>query len=72
MQTIICMKWGNKYNHNYVNNLYSSIKTHTKIKTDLIMEKRIIINLLVNEVVGIQTSKDINTLQKNYIILDWN
>ena len=30
------MKWGNKYNHNYVNNLYSSIKTHTKIKTDLI------------------------------------
>ena len=36
MQTIICMKWGNRYNSNYVNNLYSSIQTHTKNKTRLI------------------------------------
>ena len=30
------MKWGDRYNYNYVNNLYSSIKTHTKNKTKLI------------------------------------
>ena len=30
------MKWGDRYNYNYVNNLYSSIKTHTKNKTQLI------------------------------------
>ena len=30
------MKWGDRYDYNYVNNLYSSIKTHTKIPTKLI------------------------------------
>ena len=30
------MKWGNRYNFNYVNNLYSSIQKHTKNKTRLI------------------------------------
>ena len=30
------MKWGNRYNHNYVNNLYNSIKRHTIKKTQLI------------------------------------
>ena len=30
------MKWGDRYDYNYVNNLYSSIKTHTKNKTELI------------------------------------
>ena len=29
LQTIICMKWGTRYNYNYVNNLYYSIKKHT-------------------------------------------
>ena len=36
MQTIICMKWGVRYNYNYVNNLYDSIKRHTNKKTQLI------------------------------------
>ncbi len=30
------MKWGTRYNHNYVNNLYESILKHTKKKTQLI------------------------------------
>ena len=30
------MKWGDRYDYNYVNNLYSSIKSHTKNKTKLI------------------------------------
>ena len=30
------MKWGNRYNYNYVNNLYDSIKRHTTKKTQLI------------------------------------
>ena len=36
MQTIICMKWGNRYNYKYVNNLYLSIKKFTKNQTKLI------------------------------------
>ena len=36
MQTIICMKWGNRYNASFVNRLYKSIIRHTKIKTQLI------------------------------------
>ena len=36
LQTIICMKWGVRYNYNYVNNLYDSIKRHTNKKTQLI------------------------------------
>ena len=30
------MKWGVRYNFNYVNNLYDSIKKHTSEKTQLI------------------------------------
>ena len=30
------MKWGVRYNFNYVNNLYDSIKKHTSKKTQLI------------------------------------
>ena len=30
------MKWGVRYNYNYVNNLYDSIKRHTSKKTQLI------------------------------------
>ena len=30
------MKWGRRYNYNYVNNLYESIKKHTEKKTQLI------------------------------------
>ena len=30
------MKWGDRYNYNYVNNLYDSIKRHTNKKTQLI------------------------------------
>ena len=30
------MKWGLRYNYNYVNNLYQSIKKHTTSKTQLI------------------------------------
>ena len=36
MQTIICMKWGNRYNYQYVNRLYKSILRHTRNKTRLI------------------------------------
>ena len=36
MQTIICMKWGNRYNYVFVNRLYQSILKHTKNKTRLI------------------------------------
>ncbi len=36
LQTIVCMKWGTRYNHYYVNNLYNSIQKHTKNKTQLI------------------------------------
>ena len=36
MQTIICMKWGNRYNYVYVNRLYKAICKHTKNKTQLI------------------------------------
>ena len=35
MQTIVCMKWGSRYGHEYVNRLYKSIKKHTKRKTEL-------------------------------------
>ena len=41
------MKWGDRYNANYVNNLYSSIQKHTKNKTRLICftdDKKNIIN----------------------------
>ena len=30
------MKWGSRYNYNYVNNLYKSIVKHTRKKTQLI------------------------------------
>ena len=30
------MKWGDRYNYNYVNNLYNSINKHTKKQTQLI------------------------------------
>ena len=36
LQTIVCMKWGTRYNYNYVNNLYNSIKKHTNKKTQII------------------------------------
>ncbi len=36
MQTVICMKWGTRYDYNYVNNLYEAIKKHTKKNTQLI------------------------------------
>ena len=36
MQTIICMKWGNRYGAEFVNRLYTSIKRHTKKSTQLI------------------------------------
>ena len=36
LQTIICMKWGTRYNYNYVNNLYNSIKKHTNKNTQMI------------------------------------
>ena len=36
MQTIICMKWGTRYDYKYVNNLYESINKHTNEKTRLI------------------------------------
>ena len=36
MQTIICMKWGTRYDSEYVNRLYRSIKRHTTRKTKLI------------------------------------
>ena len=36
MQTIICMKWGNRYGPEFVNRLYNSIKRHTKKPTRLI------------------------------------
>jgi len=35
LQKIICMKWGNRYDYNFVNRLYSSIKKHTKRPTTL-------------------------------------
>ena len=36
MQTIICMKWGQRYSPIFVNRLYKSIIKHTKNKTQLI------------------------------------
>jgi hypothetical protein len=36
LQTIICMKWGTRYDSEYVNRLYRSIKRHTTRKTKLI------------------------------------
>ncbi len=36
MQTIICMKWGNRYGSEFVNRLYSSIKRNTERPTQLI------------------------------------
>ena len=36
MQTIICMKWGTRYDYKYVNNLYDSIIKHTNEETRLI------------------------------------
>ena len=36
MQTIICMKWGNRYSSLFVNRLYQSIKRHCKNNTRLI------------------------------------
>ena len=36
MQTIICMKWGNRYGATYVNRLFRSIKRHTVNPTRLI------------------------------------
>ena len=36
MQTIICMKWGDRYGSEYVNRLYKSIKKHTERPTRLI------------------------------------
>ncbi len=35
MQTIICIKWGSRYGHEYVNRLYKSIKKHTQRPTKL-------------------------------------
>ena len=35
MQKIVCMKWGTRYDFNFVNRLYSSIKKHTKRPTKL-------------------------------------
>jgi hypothetical protein len=35
LQTIICMKWGSRYGSEFVNRLYSSIKRHTKKRTQL-------------------------------------
>lgn len=35
MQNIICMKWGSRYDSDYVNRLYRSIIRHTKNKTKL-------------------------------------
>ena len=35
MQTIICMKWGSRYDSVFVNRLYSSIKRHTTRLTRL-------------------------------------
>ena len=44
------MKWGSRYNHNYVNNLYESIIKHTTKKTQLICftddEKKITKNVI--------------------------
>ena len=36
MQTVICMKWGNRYSSKYVNTLYKSVQKHTKKITRLI------------------------------------
>lgn len=35
-QTIICMKWGNRYSAEYVNSLWSMIQRNTKRKTELL------------------------------------
>ena len=36
MQTIICMKWGDRYDYHYVNRLYSSTMKYTRNQTQLI------------------------------------
>lgn len=36
LQTIVCMKWGQRYSADYVNRLWSSIKRHTVRETRLV------------------------------------
>ncbi|TCT42721.1 hypothetical protein [Martelella mediterranea] len=36
MQTVVCMKWGQRYSADYVNRLWSSIKRHTVRETRLV------------------------------------
>ena len=53
------MKWGDRYDHNYVNNLFSSIKTHTKNKTKLILEKFMIYIKIENIIIRLYYNKNL-------------
>jgi len=57
------MKWGLRYNYNYVNNLYQSIKKHTKNKTQLICftddNKNIIKDVICKPLPKIKMPKEI-------------
>ena len=64
LQTIICMKWGERYNYNYVNNLYNSIQKHTKNRTQLICftddKKNINQNVICKPLPKIKISKQLS------------
>ena len=68
MQTIICMKWGDRYGPEFVNRLYHSILRHTKRKTRLVCftdnPKGIDADIITTSI------PDIN-LPKNYIETPW-
>ena len=58
------MKWGLRYNYNYVNNLYQSIKKHTTSKTQLICftddNKNIIKDVICKPLPKINIPKEIS------------
>ena len=58
------MKWGDRYDYNYVNNLYSSIKTHTTNKTELICftddYKNIVSEVICKPLPRIKIPKDLS------------
>ncbi len=64
MQTIICMKWGKRYNFNYVNNLYEAIQKHTTKPTKLICftddSRKISNNILCRPLPKINIPKEIS------------
>ena len=68
MQTIICIKWGDRYGPEFVNRLYHSILRHTKRKTRLVCftdnPKGIDADIITTSI------PDIN-LPKNYIETPW-